>query len=131
MERTTKILRPPQADDVWYVKIHHPACAAELDTVLVQEMTAETVKLVFIDMPVQNGALPSARYKTSDVVWVEHVRVMPRVVQMPPPTYFYGESELKPCPTNPPEATEPPSAPPSPVRPPHNVRQLGLPPTKK
>jgi len=83
MERSTRVIRPPQVDDVWYVKLHAGACCVDLDTVLITERTAQTVKLVFLEEPAVNGLQRAARYATSDVVWVELVRVMPRVVEKP------------------------------------------------
>lgn len=104
MNRTPQLIRPPQVDDVWYVKLHHPTCSQELDTVLVVEQTRETVKLVLLELEPWKSTSPNGqpqwgRFKTTDVVWVELVRVMPRIVESPP------------CPISPSDPTAPPSEP--------------------
>lgn len=82
MKPTRQILRPPRVGDLWYVKLHHSNCSAELDAAQVMEMTECTV-LLKISRNEYGEPERTSRYMNSDVLFVEFVREMPRSLETP------------------------------------------------
>lgn len=78
MERTRRLVRPPQVGDVWYVRMHVEACTPRVDTVQVLEQTEHTV-LLCVHAAADTPEF-ICRFCTADIRWVEFVREMPRAV---------------------------------------------------
>jgi hypothetical protein len=72
MERR-RLIRPPAAGELWYVKLHATACSAVLDTAEVLEQTDLTVLLRVLKDEFHTAEHVS-RYKTSDIEFVEFAR---------------------------------------------------------